>query len=60
MINPRIKTWKSFLHLNSLIFLLESLRLRALKWFQIVPGKHRKRGVATVFAYSHLNTPIDQ
>ena len=25
-----------------------------------VPGKHRKRDVATVFAYSHLNTPIDQ
>ena len=35
-------------------------RLPALKWFQIVPGKHRKRDVETVFAYSHLNTPIDQ
>ena len=24
MVNPQIKTWKSFLHLNSLIFELES------------------------------------
>ena len=24
MVNPQIKTWKSFLHLNSLIFVLES------------------------------------
>ena len=60
MVNPRIKTWKSFLYLNSLIFVLESFRLPALKWFHIVPGKHRKRDVATVFAYSHLNTPFDQ
>ena len=60
IVNPRIKTWKSFLHLNSFIFVLESFRLPALKWFQIVPGKHRKRDVATVFAYSYLNTPIDQ
>ena len=36
------------------------VRLTALKWFEIVPGKHRKRDVTTVFAYSHLNTPIDQ
>ena len=25
-----------------------------------MPGKHRKRDVTTVFAYSHLSTPIDQ
>ena len=25
-----------------------------------MPEKHRKRDVTTVFAYSHLNTPIDQ
>ena len=31
-----------------------------MKWFEIVPGKHRKRDVTTVFAYSHLSTPIDQ
>ena len=28
MVNPRIKAWKSFLHLNSLIFVLESLDYR--------------------------------
>ena len=59
MVNPQIKSWKSFLHLNSLILYLR-VRLMALKWFEIVPGKHRKRDVTTVFAYSHLNTPIDQ
>ena len=48
------------------VFFIESLylylriRLTALKWFQIVPGKHRKRDVTTVFAYSHLNPPINQ
>ena len=36
------------------------VRLTALKWFEIVRGKHRKRDVTTVFAYSHLNIPIDQ
>ena len=52
MVNPQIKTWKSFLHFN--------VRLMAWKWFEVVPGKHRKSDVATVFAYSHLNTLIDQ
>ena len=59
MVNPQIKTWKSFLHLNSLIFLLESWT----NGFEMVSncaGKHRKRDVTTVFAYPHLNTPIDQ
>ena len=28
--------------------------------FEIVPLKHRKRGLITVLAYSHLNTLIDQ
>ena len=27
-VNPQIKTWKSFLHLNSLVFVLESLDYR--------------------------------
>ena len=55
MVNPHIKTWKSFLHLNSLIFVLP-----AFKWFHIVLGKHRKPDVTILFAHSHLNTPIDQ
>ena len=65
MVNPQMKTWKSFLHLNFLIVCtceldyLTSLAT-ALKCFQIVPGKHRKLDVTTMFAYSHLNTPIDQ
>ena len=59
MVNPQIKPGKvsSFELLNICTW---EFRLPALKWFQIVPGKHRKRDVATVFAYSHLNTPIDQ
>ena len=54
MVNPQIKTWKSFLHLNSLIF------VPVFEWFQIVLGKHRKRDVTTVFTYSHLNMPLGQ
>ena len=46
---------EKFLHLNCLIFVLESLDYRLWNGF-----KHRKRDVATVFSYSHLNTPIDQ
>ena len=59
MVKPQIKTWKSssFELLNICTW---EFKLLALKWFQIVPGKHRKRDVATVFAYSHVDTPIDQ
>ena len=60
MVNPQIKTWKCFLYLNFLIFVDYRVRLPALKLFQIVPGKHRKRDVTTVFAYIHLNTPNDR
>ena len=41
-------------------YLYLRLTLPALKWLQIVPGKHGKRDVTTVFAHSHLNTLIDQ
>ena len=41
-------------------YLYLRVRLTALKWFQIVPGKHKMRDVTTVFAYSHLNTPLGQ
>ena len=55
--NQNLEKFSSFELLNICTW---EFRLPALKWFQIVPGKHRKRDVATVFAYSHLNTPIDQ
>ena len=60
MVNPQIKTWKSFLYLNPLIFVLESETNGFEMVFEIVPLKHRKRGLITVLAYSHLNTLIDQ
>ena len=55
--NQNLEKFSSFELLNICTW---EFRLPALKWFQIVSGKHRKRDVATVFAYSHLNTPIDQ
>ena len=55
--NQNLEKFSSFELLNICTW---EFWLSALKWFQIVPGKHRKRDVATVFAYSHLNTPIDQ
>ena len=54
MVSYQIKTWKSFLHLNTLIF------VPVFECFQIVLWKHRKRDVTTVFSYSHLNTPVGQ
>ena len=59
MVNPQIKTWKNFLHLNSLIFVLESSTIR----FEMVlncAGETRKRDVTTMFTYSHANTPLGQ
>ena len=57
-----IPKWKlgkvSFVWLPWYLYL--RVRLTALKWFEIVPGKHRKRDVTTATAYSHLNTSIDQ
>ena len=41
-------------------YLYLRIRLMAFKWFQIVPGKHRKHDVTTLLAYSHLNTPLSQ
>ena len=52
LLENRISTWQLSAELR--------VELPALKWFQIVPEKHRKRDVTTVFAYSHVNTPIDQ
>ena len=59
MVNPQIKTLKNFLHLNSLIFVLESQTIR----FEMVlncAGETRKRDVTTMFTYSHANTPLGQ
>ena len=59
MVNFQIKTWKIFLHLNSLIFVLESWTIR----FEMVlncAGETRKRDVTTMFTYSHANTPLGQ
>ena len=60
MVDPHIKTWKRFLHLNSLIFVLMSWTTGFDMVSNCAVGKRRKRDVTTAFAYSHLNTPIDQ
>ena len=55
MINLQIKTWKIVLHLNSLIFVLESLT----NGFEMCRG-NRKRDVTTMVTYSHATTPLGQ
>ena len=57
MVNPQIKTWKNFLHLNSLIFVLESWTIRFEMVLNCAGGK---RDVTTMFTYSHANTPLGQ
>ena len=55
MVNLQIKTWKSVLHLNSIIFVLES-------WtdgFEMCRG-NRKRDVTTMVTYSHATTSLGQ
>ena len=55
MINLQIKTWKIVLHLNSLIFVLES----ETNGFEMCRG-NRKRDVTTMVTYSHATTPLGQ
>ena len=55
MVNPQIKTWKSFLHLNSLIFVLDSYT----NGFEMCWG-NRKRDVTVMVTYSHASTPLGQ
>ena len=53
MVNPQMKTWKSVLYLNSLIFVLESQT----NGFEMCRG-NRKRDVTTMVTYSHASTPL--
>ena len=55
MVNLQIKTWKIVLHLNSLIFVLESYT----NGFEMCRG-NRKRDVTTMVTYSHATTPLGQ
>ena len=57
---PQIKIWQIFLH-----FLLNTFKLlykscESFEMFSNCAEKHSKRDVTTVFAYSNLNTLIDQ
>ena len=57
---PRAQGGRAGQSPNQNLYLYLGVRLTVLKWFEVVPTKHRRRNVTTVFAYSHLNTPIDQ
>ena len=59
--NQNLEKFYSFQFINICTWELDHITSLAttLKWFQIVPGKHRKSDVTTVFAYSRPNTPID-
>ena len=53
MVNPQMKTWKSVLYLNSLIFVLET------NGFEMCRG-NGKHDFKTMVTYSHASTPLGQ